>query len=67
MKSAWRTYVHGVLFALILALLLVSLTVSTWRLIFPRQPAPTYVCVYVTEKGLTTVTGSAPCARGAAA
>jgi Na+/H+ antiporter NhaC len=67
MKPTWWPYVLGVLYALIVALILVSLTVTTWRLIFPRQPTPTYVCVYVTERGSTTVTGSTPCAREAAA
>jgi len=46
---------------LTLVLLLVSVVGTTWRMFFPRPPAPYFVCVYVTEHGSTTVTGSTPC------
>jgi hypothetical protein len=50
-----------VLVAVALVLLLVQIAVTTYRTIVPRPPTPYFVCVYVTEHGSTTVTGSAPC------
>lgn len=65
-RTTWPVRIIAGLLILTMSVLLISLTLSTWRLVFPRQPAPTYVCVYVTEQGATTITGSAPCpARGA--
>ena len=58
----WARIIVGLVIAT-MAVLPVSVSVTTWRLISPRPPAPpTYVCVYLSAKGTTTVTGSTPCA-----
>ena len=60
-RASWPVRIAFGLLVATLVMLLVSVTLSTWRQIFPRPPVPTYVCVYVTEQGSTTVTGSTPC------
>lgn len=63
-RSTWPAWIIVGLAILAVVVMLVFVAVSTWRLAFPqppRPPAPTYVCVYVTEHGSTTVTGSTPC------
>ena len=60
-RATWPVRIITGLLILTLAVLLVSVTASTWRQVFPRPPAPTYVCVYVAENGSMTVTGSTPC------
>jgi len=62
-KPPWWSRAATALLVLVLLLLVVSLAISTYRTLFPRSqpPTPYYVCVYNTEHGTTTVTGSAPC------
>jgi type VI protein secretion system component VasF len=61
----WWVRVGAVLAVLALALLLTSITVTTYRTIFPRVQAPTqyYVCVYISAEGTSTVSGPQPCPR----
>jgi hypothetical protein len=61
----WWIRVGAVLAVLALALLLTSITVTTYRTIFPRVQAPTqyYVCVYISAEGTSTVSGPQPCPR----
>lgn len=61
-RPPWWSRVADVLVFLVVILLAVSVAVSTWRLVFPRPSPPTYVCVYISGRGSTTVTGLTPCA-----
>jgi len=49
------------LFVLIALLLLLSLAITVWHQFFPRPATPTYVCVYVTDRGTFTGSGSTRC------
>lgn len=60
-RPTWPFRIIAGLLILLLGMMIVSVALSTWRQLFPRPPAPMYVCVYVTEQGSTTITGSTPC------
>lgn len=50
-----------VLIVLVVLLVIFSLAITAWRQIFPRPTSPTYVCVYVTDRGTFTGSGATPC------
>jgi hypothetical protein len=50
-----------VLIVAVVLLVILSLFVTTWRVFFPRPAAPTYVCVYITDRGTFTGSGATPC------
>jgi hypothetical protein len=63
--TPWWIKVGAALAVLTLLLLLASVSVTTYRTIFPRvQPATQYyVCVYISVDGTTTISGPQPCPR----
>jgi len=65
-QLSWGVRILLGLAVLTLLLLLTSVTVTTYRTIFPRVQPPTqyYVCVYLSAQTcVTTVSGPQPCPR----